>query len=111
MEKRAEPRLSIRGAAMLTVLSGAGETCPAEMVNLSGRGMQILVGGPLPAGAPVRLDATDCMWLGEVCYCQPVQDGYVVGLRLDQFLSNLSSLERLTRRLLGDRQEAPRVVA
>lgn len=101
MEKRAETRRSIRGTATLTLLCGTEEKCTAEMVNISGRGMRLISGCAIPLGVPIRVDAEDCMWLGEVCYCEPAGSGYAVGLRLDQCLSHVSSLERLTRSLLG----------
>jgi hypothetical protein len=60
----------------------------------------------VPVGAPIRVDLNDAMYLGESCFCKDAPGGgYFVGLKLEQVLHELDSLQSLAGHLLKD--EAP----
>jgi hypothetical protein len=44
------------------------------------------------------------MFLGEVCYCQPKGNDFIVGLRLEQVLCGMSALHNLAERLLSEEE-------
>ena len=74
----------------------------AVAVEVSARGLQIVLDRPIPVGAAVKLESDDTLMLGKVCYCRPESNGFVAGLRLDQVLKKLSQLETLDRVLFGE---------
>lgn len=55
---------------------------------------------------PMRVDANDQMFLGEVCYCEPAGAEFIVGLRLEQVLCGTGALHALAQRLLSE-EESP----
>ncbi len=52
--------------------------------------MGILVPRRLPSDAAARIDLNDMMVLGEICYCAPHRNGFVIGIKLHHTLTNLS---------------------
>jgi len=100
MEKRAFPRTQAAQTAKLTVLEQPSYTLTAEVLNLSGRGAGLRVEQQIPTGTPVRLDLKDSLFLGEVCRCASTEGGFLVGLQLEQALTDVASLDRLVNRLL-----------
>ena len=108
MERRSEPRFEAQKTVILTLLEENGAALPALAVELSGSGMRLMLSRPVLIGAAVKVELDDSMILGEVCYCEPHSSGFLVGLKLNQVLSNLSELAKLNRRLLGeDPREQP----
>jgi len=102
VERRSEPRFETQKTVILTLLEENGATLPALAVEFSGSGMRLILSRSVPIGAAVKVEPDDSMILGEVCNCQPHSSGFLVGLKLNQVLSNLSELARLNRRLLGE---------
>lgn len=112
VERRSEPRFESQKTIILTLLEEDGLALPALAVELSGSGMRLILSRAVPVGAAVKIEPDDSMILGEVCYCEPHAHGYLIGLKLQQMLSNLNELARLNRRLLGDeRPSTPTVNA
>jgi hypothetical protein len=68
-------------------------------VDLSGRGLRILLPDPVDPGDALKVELADTLLLGEVCYCSPQDYGFIVGLQIDQVLSGLADLARLNRAL------------
>lgn len=102
MEQRGEPRIDVEQTVRLTTLGGQSEELPAQIANLSGTGMRLLVDRHIPAGATLRVEWDQILLLGEVCYCQSVDGGYAIGVELEHALLHTRELHRLARELLGD---------
>ena len=49
----------------------------------------------------MKIEANDTLSLGEVVYCRPAEDGYVVCVEVMEALHNVTELSRLARALLG----------
>lgn len=103
MERRRDVRVSLDQKVRVTVLGrrvlGTNDwQVDARAADLSGRGIRILAPARIASGDAVRIDLEDAMLLGEVCYCQPHNDGFMIGVQLDQALSNVGELARLPGR-------------
>ena len=72
------------------------------MVEISDRGMRLMLDRPLPVSAAVRVDYDDTLLLGEVCHATRQGESYAVGLALDQVLHELTRLSQLAEALLDD---------
>jgi hypothetical protein len=104
VEKRATPRQNVSGSATLQTLGTTaaenGEPMAVGIVDMSEQGMRLESPGPVDAGQAVKIDAGDAMFLGEVCYCAPMESrGYYVGVVTTQCLSGLRSLQHLIEAL------------
>jgi hypothetical protein len=106
VDRRREPRFDIEKRIVVTLLGDGGATVPGLAIELSGSGMRLLLKRAIPVGATVKAETEDSMMLGEVCFCEAQASGFLVGLKLNQVLSNLGELARLNRRIMG---EEPRV--
>lgn len=102
MERRSEPRFKTCQLIPLTILGDSGLLLTAIAVEVSARGMRIVLDRPIPVGAAVKLESDDTLMLGEISYCRPESNGFVAGLRLDQVLRKSSQLETLNRALFGE---------
>ena len=63
--------------------------------------MRILLDRPILQGTAVKLETSDSIILGEVCYSLADVAGFIVGIEVDQVLSGLKELNRIHSRLLG----------
>ena len=60
----------------MTILSDPpGMPVGGQALNLSGRGLSLLLVEPIAPGTPVRVDQTDRLLLGDVVYCMPGGQG------------------------------------
>ena len=50
---------------------------------------------PVPCGAPVRIDTSEILLLGEVCRCVPEEGAYTLGIQLSETLNVREDLPRL----------------
>jgi hypothetical protein len=102
----------------VTVLGGADAPLPnaerlekGHVLNISGKGMRILVDRPLPSGTLLEVNREGTLLLGEVCYCHHLPGGnqFTVGLQVEHSLSNTIEMALLAHRLLGiERQPVSR---
>jgi hypothetical protein len=116
VDRRSEPRFDAQKQLVLTLLEEHGLVqhalaLPALAIEMSEGGMRLLLTRAIPVGAPVKIEAEDSLFLGEVCYCESQATGFLIGLKLLQVLSNLSELARLNRRIMGDEPRAPESTA
>jgi hypothetical protein len=103
LERREELRLSVDVPVTLTVLGTHSDgIMSARVVDASGKGMRLSVPLPIATGAPVQVEAGDSLFLGEVCYAEAAEAGYVVGLILSHSLNALAELSRLNRTLMAE---------
>ena len=101
MDRRRELRVTSDQKVDVTELGPNRREMEGIAINMSGRGISIFVTDPFSPGDPVRLEFDDALLLGEVCYCRPQNEGFVVGIEIDQALEGLAELERFNRSLLG----------
>jgi hypothetical protein len=101
MERRREARIRTDKPVELTVLGSEEASGPAQAIEFSGHGLQLVVDRQLPVNAAVKVEGDDWMMLGEVCYCRQEGIHFVAGLRIDQALENLGELSKLNENLLS----------
>jgi hypothetical protein len=106
MEKRGEPRFEAEQMVRATTLGEQSEEFPAQIANISGAGMRLLVDRPVPVGMTLKVEWDEILLLGEVCYCQSMEGGYAIGVELEHALLHTGEMARLARRLLGDADPA-----
>ena len=87
--------------AAFTNLDDAERPVACPVLGLDGYTMQLKLSKRVAIGSAVKVEAGDTMSLGEVSYCRPEGDGYVVCVEVMQALKNVSELSRLARALLG----------
>jgi hypothetical protein len=81
----------------------------AQIADISGHGMALLLPSPVPPGSAIKIEFGDALVLGEISYCTPRDGGYRAGLVVKHRLSGLAELHRLNRALHNAAQmnEAP----
>jgi len=108
MERRREARIRTDKPVELTVLGNEESSGPAQAIEFSGHGLQLVIHRPIPLNAAVKVEGDDWMMLGEVCYCRQEGIHFVAGLRIEQTLENLQQLAELNKNLLGAERPAAR---
>ncbi len=94
-ERRHEPRFETAQFASVTQLTGAPEPLPANVLEVSTRGIKLKLAQSLPVGAPLKIDVRSDLILGEVRYWTPEEDGsYCVGVEIDQIFTNARDVAR-----------------
>jgi hypothetical protein len=106
MEKRGEPRFEVEQTVRATTLGQQSEDFLAQIENISGTGMRLLVERAVPVGTALKVEWDEILLLGEVCYCQAAKGGHAIGVELEHALLHTGEMARLARRLLGDADPA-----
>src|SRR5579864_5921233 len=101
MERRREARIRTDKPVELTVLGNDEASGPAQAIEFSGHGLQVVLHRPIPVNAAIKVEGDDWMMLGEVCYCRQEGIHFVAGLKIDQTLDNLQELAKLNENLLS----------
>jgi hypothetical protein len=108
LERRHEDRLSINVPVTVTVLGMNSEgIMQARVLDVSGKGMKVCLPLPVAAGAPVQVETDDLLYLGEACYSEAVDGGYIVGLILSHSLTALAELGKLNKALIEEEARTP----
>jgi hypothetical protein len=104
-ERRKESRLKTKQLVTMTLLSvSIGSRSPvfeACVVDVSGSGLRVRTPGPMPGGAPVRIDAKELTMLGEVCRCEADNGAYLVGIKLSHAFTMSDDLQQLNEALMS----------
>jgi hypothetical protein len=108
MERRREARIRTDKPVELTVLGSEEASAPAQAIEFSGHGLQLVLHHPVPVNAAVKVEGDDWMMLGEVCYCRQEGIHFVAGLRVEQTLENLKELDELNKNLLSTERNTER---
>jgi hypothetical protein len=87
--------------AAFTKLGEVEVPLPCPVLELDGHMLQLRLPQWVDIGSAVRVEANDTMSLGEVSYCRPEGDGYLVWVELLQSLHNVTELSRLARALMS----------
>jgi len=103
LERRQDDRLSVNVPVTVTVLGMDSEgIMQARVLDVSGKGMKVCLPLPVAAGTPVQVETEELLYLGEACYSEPVEGGYIVGLILSHSLTALAELDRLNKALIAE---------
>jgi hypothetical protein len=108
MERRREARIRTDKPVELTVLGSEQASGPAQAVEFSGHGLQLILHRPVPVNAAVKVEGDDWMMLGEVCYCRQEGIHFVAGLKIEQTLEDLKELAELNKNLLSTERNTER---
>lgn len=89
VERRVSKRVNVEIPA--TILEEATtaqpqQEYPVKILEKCGKGLLIAVGKAMPIGAAVRILAGEELFLAEVVHCRPAEDGFRVGVEVDQVL-------------------------
>lgn len=107
MERRSEPRICSKQLAWLTVLGDNEVRCQARAIDVSGRGMKLMASRRFRPDAAVKIEMDDALYLGEICYCQPENGAFTIGVEIEQVLTGLRDLAQLRRQLTEDSAREP----
>ena len=66
---------------------------------MTGPQLRLILASCVSFAAPVKIEARDLLLLGDVCHCEPCEEGYAVGITTRHMLPELSELRRLNRAL------------
>jgi hypothetical protein len=106
MEQRSEDRVPIEKSVSLTVL-GDPEIClTATIKNASVRGLGLVCSESVPSGAAVKIELGDSIFLGEVMYCEALEQGHFLGIELTEVLSGLAALSRMAQQFADELEPA-----
>jgi hypothetical protein len=111
MDLRSQLRLEADEPVHVTVLGECEAQLLGRITNYAANGMGLEIDAPVAIGAAVKVEWSNTILLGEVCYCRPAGEGFAIGLRLEHALYNTAELARLAKRLLDEapQEEMPQV--
>jgi hypothetical protein len=98
MNQRRETRFAANQPVSITLFGEVEVRLPGRIRNVSGRGMGLEVAQPVSIGAPLKIEASDSLLLGEAIYCRADGDGFYVGVELEHALHDLVELGEMLRR-------------
>jgi hypothetical protein len=97
MEQRREPRVPDEQSVELTILGDPETRLTAKVRNASDRGLGLVSPESVPSGAAVKIEIGDSIFLGEVMYCETLEDVNFLGIELTEVLSGLAALSRMAQ--------------
>jgi hypothetical protein len=111
MDLRSQLRLEADEPVHVTVLGECEAHLLGRITNYSPNGMGLVIDTSVSIGAAVKVEWSNTLLLGEVCYCRPAGEGFAIGLLLEHALYNTAELARLAKRLLDEspQEEMPPV--
>jgi hypothetical protein len=109
MDTRQQPRFETDQEVTVTLLGNAPFVVSGRVVNFSGKGICVRSPRALPPGAPLKIEFSDTLLLGEVVYCRGNDETYDVGITVEQALYHTRDLAALAQTLLdgGNRSCEP----
>jgi len=87
--------------ATFTKLDTAEGFEDCQVIGVHGHRMQVKLSKWVESGSAVKVEADNTIALGEVSYCHPEGEGYVVWVELLQTLHDVAEMSRLARALLS----------
>jgi len=63
----------------VTVLDPSHLEIEASVINISAGGLCLHLASPIPAGTAVKVETSEVLLLGDICYCTADSDGFRVG--------------------------------
>ena len=67
----------------VTCLQYPGHSHRGRLVNLSAHGLSLILGNELPTGAAAKVEWGSACFVGEIVYCQPYRQEFLLGLSVD----------------------------
>jgi hypothetical protein len=89
LEGRSEPRIPSNQPVWLTVLSENEVRCRATTIDVSSRGIKLMVAWRFPEDAVIQIELDDMLYRGEICYCRPEDGGFILGIEVNQVITGL----------------------
>lgn len=102
MNLRSQPRLQADEVVQVTVLGDREIPLEGRVANYSCYGIRLLIPERVAIGAAVKVEWSNTLLLGEVCYCQPCKGEFAIGMSLEHAIYNTLELARLAQRLLDE---------
>ena len=97
MDNRRVDRVPVEKPIVLTILGDPEIRLVASVKDASPRGIGVITTEALGAGAAVKIEIGDSIFLGEVMYCRPMDKSFFTGIELTQVLTGLAALSRLAQ--------------
>jgi len=79
MERRQETRFRPPQPIRVTLLDPSHREIEASVINISAGGMCLQVANPIPAGTSIKIETSEILLLGDICYCSADNDAFRVG--------------------------------
>jgi hypothetical protein len=67
----------------VTCLQNPGHCQKGRLANLSAHGLSLILSDGLPTGAAAKVEWGSANFVGEIIYCQPYLQEFLLGLRVD----------------------------
>jgi hypothetical protein len=84
MESRREPRFAINQTVHITNLGVPGDPISGKIVNISARGIRLLLDNEIAIGTIIKVEWATTLLLGQIIYCIPEGKQYSVGMELEE---------------------------
>jgi hypothetical protein len=91
-------RFPVSLLSRVTRLDGEKIVIDCEIVDLSQGGARLCSAQQIPAGALLKIEFRDCLFLGEVCRCEEIEGIYFAGVRFEHMI-DLAQLARILREI------------
>lgn len=102
MDRRAEPRNPVNQSGWLSKAPGLAPRVRMHILNMSRNGMRIVLDDAMEPGATVEVETADALFLGEVVYCEPLGNGFVMGVEVKHALMGVPQLQAQARQFMAD---------
>jgi hypothetical protein len=109
VDRRREERVNSNEAVQVTILGSEQERIQGHLINLSGKGLRIVVPAVILPGTLLRIDTKDSILLGEVSHWTKQDGGIQIGVQIEHVLTNLKQLAKLRESLLEESGPIDRV--
>jgi hypothetical protein len=96
-ERRRQFRLPAEQTVQLTVLGMTDISVIGKVVDVSSRGVGLLVPCTIEPGSKIQVGLGDSALFGEVRYCQAEGQEFALGVQLEKPINSVSDLVRVLR--------------
>ncbi len=84
MNRRSRTRFKTDLTAIITCSDSPGVQTKARLADLSVHGISLIVGNELNIGSAAKVEWGNAMFVGELIYCQPHGNEFLVGLKVEE---------------------------
>jgi hypothetical protein len=109
MDERSEPRFGVDKPVTVVLLGVSPDRLYGKVKNIASKGLALEMPVPVRPGAALKIELPDAMVLGEAVYCRGEGSTWLVGVKLDQVLCGLASLNRSCQDLQEEPPHSPPV--